>query len=590
MKYICNPLNIEYKYQFIKNQDGSINISREAADPSLVLFKDTYYLYPSMSCGFWYSDDLVDWKFHPTKNLPSYDYAPDVRVVDDYIYFCASNHNYGVFYRTKDPFTDEYERIEGEFPFWDPNQFQDEDGRLYFYYGCSPSQPIYGVELDKETLKPLGEKVPLFKNDEEHIGYERRGEDHIPDRSKEEIAAILKAMETQDIPEDKKQQALDYVMGKGYIEGAWMTKRNGKYYLQYAAAGSQFNIYGDGVYMSDNPLGPFALAKNNPYSYKPGGFMPGAGHGSTLKDKEGKYWHISTMRISYNQVFERRLGLWPAGFDEDGELYCSQAYGDWVYDLDKQRENPFCEPEWMLLSYGKSVSASSCEEGYSVQSVTDENVRTWWKAKGKEKEWIEVDLGKEYDVRAIQINFADDKLDITLPEDTKFTGDIYNSRWIDEVNQRTRWILEGSLDKESYFMVEDKSNVDTDLSHDLIIKEEGFNVRYLKLTILEIPYNQIPCISGLRIFGNSEGELPKQVDKVNAKRVSPLDAKVSWESDEAGYVVYWGHEENKLYHSYLTYKNEVNIGSLIDGQELYIRVDSFNETGIIHGEVKKVED
>ena len=45
------------------------------------------------------------------------------------------------------------------------------------------------------------------------------------------------------------------------MEGAWMTKYQGKYYLQYAAAGTEYNIYPDGVYEADHPLGPFTLAK-----------------------------------------------------------------------------------------------------------------------------------------------------------------------------------------------------------------------------------------------------------------------------------------------------------------------------------------
>jgi beta-xylosidase len=73
-----------------------------------------------------------------------------------------------------------------------------------------------------------------------------------------------------------------------FIEGAWLDKYQGKYYLQYACPGTQYNSYADGVFVSDNPLGPYKLAANNPYSYKPGGFLPGAGHGSTMWDKNGK--------------------------------------------------------------------------------------------------------------------------------------------------------------------------------------------------------------------------------------------------------------------------------------------------------------
>ncbi|MBR6091066.1 MAG: family 43 glycosylhydrolase [Anaerolineaceae bacterium] len=83
-----------------------------------------------------------------------------------------------------------------------------------------------------------------------------------------------------------------------YIEGAWMDKHDGRYYLQYAFPGTQYNIYGDGIYVSDSPLGPFTLADNNPFSYKPGGFLPGAGHGSSMEDMQGNWWHAATMRIS----------------------------------------------------------------------------------------------------------------------------------------------------------------------------------------------------------------------------------------------------------------------------------------------------
>ena len=42
-----------------------------------------------------------------------------------------------------------------------------------------------------------------------------------------------------------------------FIEGAWMTKHNGKYYLQYGAPGTEFSGYADGVIVGNHPLGPF---------------------------------------------------------------------------------------------------------------------------------------------------------------------------------------------------------------------------------------------------------------------------------------------------------------------------------------------
>ena len=589
MKYYCNPLNLPYQYQFCKSREGNASVNREAADPSMILFEGKYYIFPSMTCGFWWSEDLIDWQFHALKNMPVYDYAPDVRPVGDWLYFCASSHVKGTHYRTKDPFSDIYEKIDGAFPFWDPDLFEDEDGRLYFYWGSSSTQPVCGVELDRETLQPIGERVPLFKNDEDRIGYERRGEDHIPARSSAEKEAMKKYIETQDIPADKKQMALDYIQDRGYIEGAWMTKHDGRYYLQYGAAGAQFNIYGDGVYVSDKPLGPFTLAKNNPYSYKPGGFLPGAGHGSTMEDQEGAWWHISTMRISINHVFERRLGLWPAGFDQDKELFCNQRYGDWVQDLQKLRKDPWADPDWMLLSYGKKMTASSSQEGFGPENAADENVRTWWKpGTNLEGEWITLDLGKDYDVRAVQINFADDHPQVTPPEGTVFTGDIYDNRWIDTVHQPTRWKLEGSLNGENWFVIEDKSETLTDLPHDLIVREGGFACRFVKLTVIAVPYQQVPCVSGLRVFGLGHNEKPKAAHNVEAIYRSDLDVDVSWQGEAEGYVLNWGHEAGKLYHSRMCFQPKGSIGTLTLGQDLYIRVDSFNESGITEGSVQKV--
>lgn len=584
MKYYCNPINYGYKYQFNKQPDGRVTASREGADPSMIRFQGRYYIFPSMTCGFLYSDDLVDWQFHPLRNMPVYDYAPDVRVVGEYIYFCASNHEQGVHYRTKDPFSDTYERIEGAFPFWDPNLFCDEDGRLYFYWGSSTTEPLYGIELDRNTMQPIGERVPLVWGDDSLKGYERTGEDHVPERSKEEQAAMLAHLENAPMPDSMKNAARAFITGAPYIEGAWMTKHNGKYYLQYGASGSRFNVYGDGVYVSENPLGPFTLAKNNPYSYKPGGFLPGAGHGSTLEEEDGSAWHVATMRICVNHNFERRIGLWPAGWDADGELFCNQRYGDWPYSVEALRKDAWAEPEWMLLSYGKEATASSAEK--PAAHVTDEDICTVWKASSNAPgEWVQVDLGRAYDVRAVQVNFADDGLMPPMPEDAELQGALNQERWIDETPQPTRWILEGSLDGKHYFVIEDKSQTDTDLPHDLVVRERGIEARYLRLTVTALPYHQAACISGLRVFGLGHGEKPAQAANVTAEYAGDLDLNAAWEGNATGYVLLWGHAPDKLYHSRMTFQNRASIGALVKGQRVFIRVDSFNDSGITHGRV-----
>ena len=590
MKYFCNPLNFEYKYQFNEKQDHSgFAVNREAADPSLVLFHDIYYLFPSMTAGFLTSLDLVTWEFHEFRNeMPIYDYAPDVRVIGDYLYFSASKRSEVChFYRTKDPIHDTFEMIEGSFPFWDPNLFCDDDGRIYFYWGCSNVTPIYGVELDPTDFKPKTEPLIMFDSKEKEIGYERNGEDHIPPKTQlqieEAVQAMIKSM--PNMPEENKKILYKYMGNDPYIEGAWLTKHKDKYYLQYAIPGTQYNVYCDGVYVADEPLGPYKLAKNNPFSYKPGGFITGAGHGSTMEDRNGMLWHTASMRISVNHIFERRLGLWQAGFDQDGELFCDQRYGDWPVSVEQQ---PWDQPEWMLLSYGKEVTASS---GEGMKNATDENIQTWWRAASAEPgEWLQLDLDKVYDVRGIQINFADDQIQAEIPTGVELYGEMQTKRYLDQRRYVTRWLLEGSLDGETYFVIEDKSEAVTDLSHDFIVREDGIQVRYIKLTVKELPFNQTPCVSGLRVFGKAEGELPKKLQHVTAEVVSPLDVVVQWEEAEAvGYNILWGFAPDKLYHSYMVHgKTSQKIGALIAGEPLYIKVDSFNEVGITEGDVQKL--
>ena len=367
-RILINPLNIPYQFQHYNKQ-----ASREAADPTLIFFKGRYYLFASMSGGFYYSDDMIHWDWHENRKLTPFRYAPDVRQVGDWLIFSSSDRNPSEIYRTKDPMSDDFEKLSEPFPFWDPNTFQDEDGRVYFYWGCANTTPIWGQEFDPEAMTPIGEKKELIFGNTAAHGWERPNYPGRPkEQGKEGLAMRLYRLFMRLSGSDKKP----------FIEGAFMNKWNGKYYLQYAAPGTELATYGDGVYVGDSPLGPFTYQAHNPFSSKPGGFITGAGHGSTIEDEYGNLWHASTMRISVNANFERRLGLFPAGLDRDGLLFCNQNLADYPLEIPEGKFDPHSiKPKWMLLSYKKNVAASSYREGHEPVKALDEDIRSCWCAR-----------------------------------------------------------------------------------------------------------------------------------------------------------------------------------------------------------------
>lgn len=599
----CNPLDLGYRYQHMK-EAGKRSAHREGADPTLIRFKGRYYLFVSMSAGFWHSPDLLNWEFHANPDLLIYDYAPDVRQIGEHLYFCASRRGVNCpILRSKDPLTDDFAQVSAPFDFWDPDLFQDDDGRVYLYWGCGNTDPIYGVEMDPVTMLPVGERQELIFPREMELGFERPGEDGVvEDREDSMIYQMLKpfvdsATGELKLPDNlptgggfskEKLTRMFHSIGKPYIEGAYMTKHDGKYYLQYACPATEYNIYSDGVYVSDHPLGPFVLQESNPFSSKPGGFISGAGHGSTIADEYGNYWHASTMRVSVNHAMERRVGLFPAGFDKDGVLFCNQNFADYPFRIPQGKfDAAALAPAWMLLSYRKPVSASSTAEGSDPVLAVDEDIRTWWSAGvDGSGQWIAVDLEKVSDVRAIQVNLADEALAVALPEESY--GDDRHTRCIELEPQISRYTIEASTDGKGWMLLED---VARECSNGYYEYPEGVRARYIRLTGGALPYGQTLRVSGLRVFGSGDGPRPPKAD-ASAQRLGGLDGVVRWgHMDSAqGCNVRYGIAPDKLYQSWLVYgADEVRLCTLMKGRDYYVRVDSFNENGVTEGDVFKME-
>ncbi len=138
----ANPINIDYRFMIESPS------RREAADPVIVLFDDDYYLFASKSGGYWHSTDMIDWKFASPDGLPIEAYAPAVMVLDGVMYYTACNV---ALYWTRDPKGGKWEYIGKPFNMGDPDLFDDDDGRVYLYYGLSYNGLISGMELDSKN-------------------------------------------------------------------------------------------------------------------------------------------------------------------------------------------------------------------------------------------------------------------------------------------------------------------------------------------------------------------------------------------------------------------------------------------------------
>lgn len=543
MDTYCNPLNIDYTYM-IYNSHKDVSY-RSGADPAVVEFRGEYYMFVTRAMGYWHSTDLQDWTFITPENW----------------YFEGSNapaaHNYkdSVLYVTGHPsgnmnilYTDDPKRGNWKggttilYNLQDPDLFIDDDGEAYMFWGSSNLFPLKGMKLDRnKRFIPSDEVHELFKLEPEKHGWERFGENHS-----------------------------DTILA-GYMEGAWLTKHNNKYYMQYAAPGTEFNVYGDGVYTSDSPLGNYTYQQHNPVFYKPGGYMNGAGHGSTVVGPGGHYWHFATMDYSVNMNWERRICMIPTYFDEDGIMYSDTRFGDYPRYAPAVAGKHGLFRGWMLLSYNKPVMVSSTVDKngkFKKEYLTDEIAKTsWLAASNDDKQWVTIDLEKPATVYAVQINFAD------------YESDMYGRY----ENLKHRYTLEGSLDNIHWHTIVDKSKSRKDTPNDYVELENPDKYRYIRYNNIEVPTPHLN-ISEIRVFGIGEGKKPNAVKGLKLDRHEDRrDITIQWDkvNNAQGYNVIWGIAKDKLYSSWMVYgDNELLLKALNTDQTYYFAIESFNENGV----------
>lgn len=534
-KITINPLALEYRFM------PESPSRREAADPVVQLYKGQYYLFASKSGGYWCSSDLKDWIYISCKTIKSIEaYAPTVLSYDGALYFLASGGKPQI-YKTVNPDEDQWEPVPTKFTIGmtDPAFFMDDNQKVYLYWGCSNVDPIMGVEVDpKDGFKPIGEPKVLIQHHEKQYGWEVQGEHN-------ELGT------------------------PGWNEGPSVIKYKGIYYLQYASPGTQFRSYADGVYTSTSPLGPFRYETNSPFSYKPGGFIAGAGHGHTFQDKLGNFWHVATMKISVRDWFERRIGLFPAFFDKEGKLYAQTVYTDLPFQIPNTKvnlEKKDLSLPYNLLSRNKPIIVSSALSKFPQGNANDERVESWWSARsGAIGEYLQIDLEKKMAINALQVNFADQDFELKAPQSYSY-----------------QYLIEYSLDGKKWSPLIDQRKNTQDHPHELFCLDHKILARYVRITNKK----KIPgkfSLYDFRIFGNGLGQKPTAINGLEGQRDTkdPRRITLQWQAspNAKGYILRWGVTAEKLYNATVIYDNRFEGRIFNSAQDYYFSVEAFNENG-----------
>jgi len=255
------------------------------ADPCVILFEGTYYLYPTgdnRSYHVYTSKDLVRWTKGPRVFVPGGRnvWAPDVfyNPTDKkfYLYYTA-NRTIGVAVADK-PDGTFVKRATLVTNAIDAHMFRDDDGKYYLYYVQLPGFRIH-VQPMKSPVTKAGKPTPII---------------HPTERWETKSGAVT--------------------------EGPWMLKHNKIYYLIYSGTGASSLNYAVGYATSKSPTGPFTKHPANPIISRTLTAL-GPGHGCVVKDAKGKLWHVYHQQKDGSRAWNRFLCLDPIWFDKKGVLH-----------------------------------------------------------------------------------------------------------------------------------------------------------------------------------------------------------------------------------------------------------------------------
>ncbi|MFN7139026.1 MAG: glycoside hydrolase family 43 protein, partial [Limisphaerales bacterium] len=167
----------------------------------------------------------------------------------------------------------------------DAHVYQDDDGKLYFYYvNLAGGFKIMAQEMaDPLTLK--GEPREVIR----------------PTEPWEKINGEV-------------------------TEGPFILKRKGIYYLMYSGTGADSPNYAIGYATSKSPLGPFVKYEKNPIVQRNGDLL-GPGHHSVIEGPDKKLWMVYHQKRGTEISFKRYIAIDSIWFDKDGVIHAKVTKG-----------------------------------------------------------------------------------------------------------------------------------------------------------------------------------------------------------------------------------------------------------------------
>ena len=308
--------------------------------------------------------------------------------------------------------------------------------------------------------------------------------------------------------------------GVAWIEGPWIIKRNGIYYLEYSASGTQWKTYAEGYYTATSPLGPYSYAPNNPLLRKTEGLVTGTAHGSIVKGPDNELWQFYTIVLS-NPPGGRRIGMDRVRFDKEGQMYVTVTDTPQPVPMAKtSKDAPQIVPVTInkMNAMNALSTVSSEQPGYPAAYAVDSYSGTIWQPKADDLQpsiTIELSPATRFDVvqfftvSSLRILFNGPRRGFGMRSSASLP--IY------------KYMLEVSNDGKTFKKVLDKT--DNTKAKDTIYDEfEPTNCRFVRLTVTEWPKDSQLGIIDFTVFGYPEGAEPAAVATPTYFNL-PLDSK-----------------------------------------------------------------